>query len=203
MTVDVEAPEPGSSLPASSTENPPANANNGGNELTQDRGGYELQWTRLMTTVEIREASSGLLRSSSISNNSTAPEEGAQDKSILDQVSGAASPGQVLALMGPSGSGKATLLNVLSGRAAFESGIMSINGDPVMKSSMKRFMSKIAYVKQADVFFNYLTIRESTHLHGSVAFTVLLGEITQTWSSQRNHSVAATPRRGRLTHYVC
>ena len=180
MTVDVEAPEPDSSLPASSTENPPDNANDVGNELTEDRGGYELRWTRLTKTVQIREASTGLLRSSSISNKSSAPEEGAQDKTILDQVSGAASPGQVLALMGPSGSGKTTLLNVLSGRAVFESGIMSINGDAVTKSSMKRFMSKIAYVKQSDVFFNYLTIRDQ------LTYTALL-RLPSSWERSRKH----------------
>ena len=38
-------------------------------------------------------------------------------KRIIKGVSGHASPGQVLAIMGSSGAGKTTLLNLLSGRA--------------------------------------------------------------------------------------
>ena len=38
-------------------------------------------------------------------------------KQILSGVSGHASPGEVLAIMGSSGAGETTLLNVLSGRA--------------------------------------------------------------------------------------
>lgn len=55
---------------------------------------------------------------------------------------------------------KTSLLNILSGRSTYESGVISINGDPITASSMKRLMSKIAYVKQQDVFFDHLTVRD-------------------------------------------
>jgi ABC-type multidrug transport system ATPase subunit len=55
---------------------------------------------------------------------------------------------------------KTSLLNILSGRSVYESGVISINGDPVTAQSMKRLMSKIAYVKQQDVFFEHLTVRD-------------------------------------------
>lgn len=55
---------------------------------------------------------------------------------------------------------KTSLLNILSGRSVFESGVISINGDAVTAQSMKRLMSKIAYVKQQDVFFGHLTVRD-------------------------------------------
>lgn len=71
-----------------------------------------------------------------------------------------ATTGEVLALMGPSGSGKTSLLNALSGRSSFDSGVITINGKPMTGSSMKRLMSKIAYVKQNDVFFGHLTVRD-------------------------------------------
>jgi ABC-type multidrug transport system fused ATPase/permease subunit len=81
-------------------------------------------------------------------------------KTILHQVSGQAVPGQVLATMGPSGSGKTSLMNVLSGRAAYQEGTISVNGHPLSKSNLKRLMKKIAYVKQADIFFGHLTVRD-------------------------------------------
>ena len=62
--------------------------------------------------------------------------------------------------MGPSGSGKTSLMNVLSGRASHQDGTISINGKALDKEGMKRLMSKIAYVKQADIFFEQLTVRQ-------------------------------------------
>jgi ABC-type multidrug transport system ATPase subunit len=52
------------------------------------------------------------------------------------------------------------LLNVLSGRSSYESGVISINGERLTPLSRKKLMSKIAYVKQSDVFFDHLTVRD-------------------------------------------
>eukprot|EP00751_Fragilariopsis_kerguelensis_P020106 CAMPEP_0170901018 /NCGR_PEP_ID=MMETSP0734-20130129/47993_1 /TAXON_ID=186038 /ORGANISM="Fragilariopsis kerguelensis, Strain L26-C5" /LENGTH=422 /DNA_ID=CAMNT_0011295077 /DNA_START=83 /DNA_END=1351 /DNA_ORIENTATION=+ len=81
-------------------------------------------------------------------------------KVILNRVSGEAKSGEIIALMGPSGSGKTSLMNVLSGRASHQEGTISINGKALDKEGMKRLMSKIAYVKQADIFFEQLTVRQ-------------------------------------------
>ena len=109
-------------------------------------------------------------------------------KTVLNQVSGYAKPRQVLALIGPSGSGKTSLLNAISGRTSFDSGVISVNGIPIggdgsgsggtasansprlsqvrqaaagaTSSLMKRFVSKVAYVKQEDIFFVHLTVRD-------------------------------------------
>ena len=197
MTFDVEAPEPsgtGGSVTVgvsnvAPAENPSTNSSSSsasGNGMMEVRADYTLRWTRLTKTVQIREASAGLLRSSISNNTSGTTENGTQrakaavTKTILDQVSGVASPGQVLALMGPSGSGKTTLLNVLSGRSVYENGLISINGDAVTKSSMKRLMSKIAYVKQSDVFFGHLTIRDQ------LTYTALL-RLPSSWEKSRKH----------------
>lgn len=51
-------------------------------------------------------------------------------------------------------------MNVLSGRASYQNGLISINGHTLTSSGMKRLMSKVAYVKQADVFFDHLTVRD-------------------------------------------
>jgi ABC-type multidrug transport system ATPase subunit/ABC-type multidrug transport system permease subunit len=52
------------------------------------------------------------------------------------------------------------LLNVLSGRSSYDDGTIRINGEVLTGRSRKKLMSKIAYVKQSDIFFEYLTVRD-------------------------------------------
>ncbi|KAH7516393.1 hypothetical protein FEM48_Zijuj10G0130300 [Ziziphus jujuba var. spinosa] len=83
---------------------------------------------------------------------------------LLKNVTGEAKPGRLLAIMGPSGSGKTTLLNVLAGQLTASprlnlSGLLEVNGKP---SSNKAY--KYAYVRQEDLFFSQLTVRETLSL---------------------------------------
>ncbi|PON45776.1 ABC transporter-like [Parasponia andersonii] len=83
---------------------------------------------------------------------------------LLKNVEGEAKPGRLLAIMGPSGSGKTTLLNVLAGQLTASprlhlSGLLEVNGSP---SSKKAY--KVAYVRQEDLFFSQLTVRETLSL---------------------------------------
>ncbi|CAN6856412.1 unnamed protein product [Brassica oleracea] len=80
---------------------------------------------------------------------------------LLKNVSGEAKPGRLLAIMGPSGSGKTTLLNVLAGQLSSSprlhlSGLLEVNG---RSSSSRAF--KLAFVRQEDLFFSQLTVRET------------------------------------------
>lgn len=59
-------------------------------------------------------------------------------KQILKEVSGAASPGDLLAIMGASGSGKTSTLNCLSQRNTSYTGPVLINGQQATRSSMAR-----------------------------------------------------------------
>jgi ABC-type multidrug transport system ATPase subunit len=115
-----------------------------------------LRWARVQKVVELKDDARKSLkgRISKITPDTT------QHKVILNKVSGEAKPGEIIALMGPSGSGKTSLMNVLSGRATYQDGTISINGNLLEKDGMKRFMSKVAYVKQHDVFFEELTVRD-------------------------------------------
>ncbi|KAF0688346.1 Aste57867_20026 [Aphanomyces stellatus] len=79
-----------------------------------------------------------------------------EEKRILQNVHGSASPGQLVVLMGPSGAGKSSMLDVISGRNKNFTGSVTINGKQWTKQ-MNRYAS---YVMQDDVFYATLTVKE-------------------------------------------
>lgn len=92
---------------------------------------------------------------------------------LLTNVSGEAKPGRLLAIMGPSGSGKTTLLNVLAGQLVASPrlhlmGRLYVNGNPFSSAS-----HKIAYVRQEDLFFSQLTVRETLSLAAELQISKL------------------------------
>ncbi|CAA6665430.1 unnamed protein product [Spirodela intermedia] len=83
---------------------------------------------------------------------------------LLTEVSGEAKPGRLLAIMGPSGSGKTTLINVLAGQLTASprlhlTGYLDVNGQPRSGGEYK-----IAFLRQEDLFFSQLTVRETLSL---------------------------------------
>ncbi|KCV67838.1 hypothetical protein, variant [Fonticula alba] len=79
-----------------------------------------------------------------------------EEKVILDRVSGMALPGRVLAIMGPSGGGKTSLLDAVSGRLPGIKGQVLVNGAPLPKN----FRRVSSYVMQDDLMFTTLSPRE-------------------------------------------
>lgn len=69
------------------------------------------------------------------------------------------------------------MLNSLSGRTPYNSGVVSVNGRPLGGSDMKRLMAKIAYVRQADIFFDHLTVRDQ------LGYTAFL-RLPQDWTAE-------------------
>ena len=81
---------------------------------------------------------------------------------VLDGCDGAARAGRVLAVMGPSGGGKTSLLNALAGRTPAGGGVeafgtLTANGRRVVGNDGFRK----AYVMQEDAFYSMLTARET------------------------------------------
>ncbi|KAJ1413448.1 P-loop containing nucleoside triphosphate hydrolase protein, partial [Ochromonadaceae sp. CCMP2298] len=86
-------------------------------------------------------------------------------KRILHGISGEACSGQLLAIMGPTGCGKTSLLNVLAARVpsanswgASLTGSVTVNGQPMREA---HFRTLSAYVMQDDRMYAHLTVAES------------------------------------------
>ncbi|KAJ3034459.1 hypothetical protein HDV00_005010 [Rhizophlyctis rosea] len=88
----------------------------------------------------------------------TVPVKGGQ-KQLLDHIAGWIKPGQMTALMGSSGAGKTTLMDVLSRRKTIGKveGDILLNGHPLNVS----FERITGYVEQTDVHNPGLTVREA------------------------------------------
>jgi len=83
----------------------------------------------------------------------------AEQKLVLNNVSGAVLPGQLLAIMGASGSGKTTLLDVLAGRQKVGTltGRILING----RTRDKYYKRQSGYVTQDDCLNERMTVYET------------------------------------------
>jgi ABC-type multidrug transport system ATPase subunit len=84
-------------------------------------------------------------------------------KQILHGCEGVIRPGDLCAIMGPSGAGKTSLMNILAGRVSTNANIsvkgsITANGDVV---SPRLFRRRIAYVMQDDALFATQTPREA------------------------------------------
>jgi ABC-type multidrug transport system ATPase subunit len=79
---------------------------------------------------------------------------------LLKSVSGFAKPGQMTALMGSSGAGKTTLMDVIAGRKTSGEirGSIMVNGHP---QHMKTFSRISGYVEQTDIHSPMTTVREA------------------------------------------
>ncbi|GMP48038.1 hypothetical protein CsSME_00015535 [Camellia sinensis var. sinensis] len=81
------------------------------------------------------------------------------ERTILNGITGKVSPGEILAVLGPSGGGKSTLLNALAGRLQGQgfSGSVLANNRKLTKPVLKR----TGFVTQDDVLYPHLTVRET------------------------------------------
>ncbi|GAX76515.1 hypothetical protein CEUSTIGMA_g3961.t1 [Chlamydomonas eustigma] len=83
-----------------------------------------------------------------------------KDKQILFDTTACVEPGELLALMGPSGSGKSSLITLLGGRSTARwDGSITFNGAELSKP-IKR---KLGYVSQDDLLFAELTVYETLY----------------------------------------
>lgn len=81
-------------------------------------------------------------------------------ENVLDGVSFTAEPGKVTALVGPSGGGKSTILNLILRLSDLTQGAILIDGQTIQNVSRTSLRSQIGYVGQ-DVFLFRGTVREN------------------------------------------
>ena len=81
-------------------------------------------------------------------------------RTILSEISGCVKPGQVMAIMGASGAGKSTFLDILARRRkrGQVGGKILVNGREVTDSEYKRFAG---FVDQEDTLMSTLTVYET------------------------------------------
>lgn len=84
---------------------------------------------------------------------------------VLSSVSGYVQPGETLLLMGPTGSGKSSLLELLAGRSSPSSGTITFGGRPASVQFSRRFVS---YMEQQDSLLGMLTVREQLSYTGDL-----------------------------------
>ncbi|WJX78382.1 hypothetical protein P8452_61611 [Trifolium repens] len=84
---------------------------------------------------------------------------GADNKKLLDGVTGFAQPGRIMAVMGPSGCGKTTLLNSLAGTHA---AVVAVSGNIQINGKRRNLYSKeVSYVGQEELYLGTLTVKET------------------------------------------
>lgn len=83
---------------------------------------------------------------------------------VLKDCSGFAMPGTTTYIMGASGAGKTSLLNILSDRMSLSSGA-KVNGGVFINNKQgmnsKLFGTFASFVMQDDILFDFLTVKEA------------------------------------------
>ncbi|MDG2214485.1 MAG: ATP-binding cassette domain-containing protein, partial [Verrucomicrobiota bacterium] len=82
------------------------------------------------------------------------------DRPVLKDISLHAKPGEMIALVGPTGAGKSTLVSLLPAFYEYTSGSVSIDGHSVADTTLDSLRQNIAIVSQEPFLFNG-TIREN------------------------------------------
>ncbi|PSL41599.1 ATP-binding cassette subfamily B protein [Planomicrobium soli] len=75
------------------------------------------------------------------------------EKPALSNISFSAKPGEVTAIIGGTGSGKTTLINLIPRFYEIESGVIRVNGVDIREASQDEVRSKIGFVPQKAILF--------------------------------------------------
>jgi len=96
---------------------------------------------------------------------------------VLQSVSAAAKPGELIALIGPNGCGKSTLLKTLCGVITPSSGRVTLNDKDLKDLSLKMRARNIAYLAQSREALPSMTVQDVVRL-GRAPYRGSLGKIS-------------------------
>lgn len=105
-----------------------------------------------------------------------------KEKHILYDVSGYAEPGKFLAIIGPSGAGKTTMLNILCRRMRGGecTGEFTYNGTSLRSTrESEKYTKMIGYVMQHDALLPFLTVQETLLYSGMLTLPRKLSNKTK------------------------
>lgn len=87
-------------------------------------------------------------------------------REVLKNISFVAKPGQTVALVGHTGSGKSSIINLMMRFYEFEKGEIIIDGKSIKEYPMSELRNKMGLVLQ-DPFLFYGTIKDNIRLHNN------------------------------------
>jgi len=79
--------------------------------------------------------------------------------SVMSSVNGSFQPGRLCAIMGPSGAGKTTVINLITGKVKRSSGRVLVNGSEV--DGLAQIAKLVGFVPQEDIMLRELTVRDN------------------------------------------
>lgn len=97
------------------------------------------------------------------------------DVTLLDDVSFTVFSGEVVAVVGPSGAGKTTLINAIAGIAPADKGLVLLDGEN-FHALLANDRSMVGMVPQDDVVHPELTVEESLYYSGRLRFRSDVGK---------------------------
>ena len=112
--------------------------------------------------------------------NGSADATQSAERVVLQEVNLRATPGEMIALVGPTGAGKSTLVNLLPAFYEATSGRILIDGQDIRRVSLESLRRQISVVSQEAFLFN-----------GSVRENILYGRLDATQEEMENASRAA------------
>jgi ABC-type multidrug transport system ATPase subunit len=118
-----------------------------------------------------------------------------QPRCILDDVTLAIAPGQLVALVGGSGAGKSTLMRMLLGLDAPTEGVVLVNGNP-LRANYGLYRTQIGYVPQDDIVHQDLTVIEV------LTFAARLRLSADLHPQEVQQTIAQTLREIEMTQYA-
>ncbi|KAL0947638.1 hypothetical protein HGRIS_013726 [Hohenbuehelia grisea] len=124
-------------------------------------GGIAVEWSKVSYVIPSDRSRGALASIKAAFSRAFGYSVQHDNKTILDSLSGRVQPGQMMAILGPSGAGKTTLVEIIAGRS--KSGITTgtVSFPPTPGRGNLHGRPRIGFVPQQDVLPPMLTVHEA------------------------------------------